>query len=335
MKKVFRNIMLQFIIVTFLLMLAGCEEKQEEKKSLFITTLGDNEVSDIVFFEGYIYAGGMEGLYRIDTNSYVYEKMESENMFMVKDLLVYDNKLYIGHDNGISVYDGESFVSILDKSYDVPDYRVNALMIDKENNLWAGTFEGALRLKEGKWESLSTDEGLAFKIVNFMMEDENGGIIFGHYSSPGEGISYVKDGKWTYINVGEGLPHNYITAGIEYNKNIYIATGFYDKSGLAILKSTDEGIELEGTIVREWGKFGSKTRSINIEDDILWIGTEYNGICLMEGDEFVRFDETDGLSNNEVKAILFTEDERVWLATRKGVSIAEKSEIYQEINLRR
>jgi ligand-binding sensor domain-containing protein len=334
MKKKYKVVLLLSGLWMMLLIFTGCQREAEQKTMLFTTIIEEKEVSDIVFYKDSIYAGGMEGLYRINPQSYQYEEVEIGQVFLIKDLMIYEEKLYIGHDSGITVYDGKDYYSILDSSYEVPDFRVNALMANDKNQIWAGTFMGALKLENNQWDNISTEDGLAFHTVSLMMEDGYGGMIFGHYGSGKDGISYYKNGEWQYFNIAEGLPHSYITAGKKEGELIYIATGFYDVGGVAVFKVTNEGIKLEKSIVKEWGKFGSKARSINIEDSYIWIGTEYNGICLMKGDEFARFDEEDGLSNNEVKAILF-DGERVWLATRKGVAMAEKKSLYDLFDLRK
>ena len=81
------------------------------------------------------------------------------------------------------------------------------------------------------------------------------------------------------------------------------------------------------TIVKKWGANGYKARSLNFKDDRLWVGTEYNGICVVDDEEFMKWDSEDGLINNEVKAIYFDENQRVWLGTKNGISIVDKNDL--------
>jgi ligand-binding sensor domain-containing protein len=314
--------------------MSSCSEK-EAGEVLFENLLEGKEVSDIVLFKGSVYASGMEGVYRINPHTMEVETLDLGRIYMAKDMVVDDDLLYIGHDGGIIAFDGDNFESILDQTYDVPDYRVNTMMVDSEGILWAGTYDGVLIRVDGQWKSITTDDGLAFKIVFLIMEDGNGGLVFGHYGSGKDGISYLRNGQWSYFTIEDGLPHNYITAGIRKEGLIYLSTGFYDVGGLAIFTVTSDGIRLDRVIERKWGKYGSKTRSINLDNDYLWIGTEYNGICIMKGEEFVKLDVLDGLVNNEVKSILFDYEDRVWLATRKGVSVATKKELYDVFKSRK
>lgn len=319
-----------FISINFLLVACANEENIED--SIFINIIEGNEIADIVYFKGYLYAGGMEGVFKINPNDYSYEKIDIGEVFLVKDLIIDDDYLYIGHDGGIIIYDGQEYDSILDKTSMVQDIRVNYLMFDNETNLWVGTYSGVLINIENKWNAITTDDGLMANTVFLIMQDSYGGIIFGHYASSNCGVSYLKNNEWTYFTVDEGLPHNYVTAGIEVDNKLYLTTGFYDVGGIAIFDILPDDISISRNIVREWGKYGSKARSINIDNDLLWIGTEYNGVCIMKGEEFVKFDIDDGLISNEVKSIYFDEQGMVWLGTKKGISIVNKLEIYKEIN---
>lgn len=335
MKRTYKRIYLTIIIVTMSLLFAACTSEPNDEISLFVNILEGNEISDIVYYKGYLYAGGLEGVYKIDPDDYAYEKIDVGEVFLVKDLVIDDRYLYIGHDNGITIYDGTTHSIILDDKSDVSDVRINTLMFDNDHNLWAGTYSGALKYINNKWENISIDDGLMDDTVFLIMQDDYGGMLFGHYASANSGISYLKDNKWTYFTVEEGLPHNYIVSGVKNNNEIYIVTGFYDLGGIAVFDVSSKGITLSNTIIKKWGENGKKPRSINLDDDFLWIGTEYNGLCILQNDVFVKFDIDDGLMHDEVKTIYFDDKDRVWLGTRNGISIANKLAIYYEINSRK
>lgn len=330
LKKIF-TLLLTLIILG---LIASCSE-EEIGNSLFTNLLEGKEVSDLVYYKGSIYASGMEGVYKIDPDTLRVETLDLGSIYLAKDMVVDRDVLYIGHDAGITAFDGDNYVNILDQTFNVPDYRVNGMMIDDEGILWVGTYGGVLKLVDDGWESITEKDGLLFNTVFFIMEDGFGGMIFGHYASSKDGISYLKSGNWSYFSVDSGLPHNYITDGLKVNDLIYITTGFYDVGGIAVFKTSPTGIELVDTIVEEWGAYGSKARSINTDNGYLWIGTEYNGLCIMKDDVFVKLDTLDGLVNNEVKSILFDDKNKVWLATRQGVSIASINQLYQEYQIRK
>jgi len=316
------------VIILSISIISSCNRENLVDKRDFKNLLEKYEISSLVEFNGSVYAGGLEGVFKIDPENLSYEKLNIEEIFLVKDLLVHNNELYIGHEEGIKVYKDGEYRDILNKSSKVQDIRVNDLYVDTGGYLWVGTYGGVLRLIEEDWKSLTVDDGLMDDTVFLIIEDGLGGIIFGHYASSNSGLSYLKNGKWKYFNTENGLPHNYITDGIRIREKIYVTTGFYDIGGVAVFNISEEGIEHESNIIEEWGDFGSKARSIGYREDELWIGTEYNGLSIIKSGDIYNFTEENGLVNNEVKSILFRKDGKVWLGTRSGVSVIETDKLF-------
>lgn len=316
-------------ILICVLILSACTANESGEDMLFDSIIEGIEISDLVAFKGSIYAGGMEGIYRIDPVEMKYEKVDMGGILFVKDLVVSGDILYAGHDGGITAYDGREYSTVMDGDDGGQDVRVNALFIDDESRLWAGTYSGAYLLEGGSWKNIDTEAGLMDDTVFLIMEDGLGGMIFGHYATANGGISYLNQGRWTYYNVDNGMVHNYVTSGMKESGNIYIGTGFYDKGGMNVFHTGPRGLELGDTIVKEWGEHGSKVRSLNIDGQIIWIGTEYNGLCIYEitGDRFTRLGSQNGLAGEEVKSILFQGD-KVFLGMRNGVSVGNIGELY-------
>src|SRR6056297_968857 len=326
MKKI-TNLFLISIIFTFVVLTSSCSKEASADKKNFQNLLEEFEISSLVEFNESVYAGGLEGVFEINPNNLSYEKLDIGDIFLVKDLLVHGDGLYIGYEEGIKVYKDGKYKEILNKDSNVNDIRVNDLYIDGSGKLWAGTYGGVLKLNKGKWEPLTTDEGLLDDTVFLIIEDGFGGMVFGHYASSDSGLSYLKNGKWRYFNTENGLPHNYITDGIRREDKLYVTTGFFEVGGVAVFNISKEGIEHERNIIEEWGDHGSKARSIGIREDELWIGTEYNGLSIIKSGNIYNFNEENGLVHNEVKSILFRKDGMVWLGTRSGVSVVEADEL--------
>lgn len=324
-----KYIIFSFIILFIIFFFLGCNKK-EYKKYPFKNILDNEDIFDLVLYKNSIYAGGKNGLYKINLKDLSTNKIEKINLPYIKDLTVYDNNLYIGYDLGIIKYDGNNYTNILSKKNNFKDIRVNTIYFDSSGNLWAGTYYGVLKYKNNTWTNLSQKNGLLSNTVFLILEDKSGGMIFGHYASNKSGISYLKKNNWKYFNVDTGLPHNYITSGIIKNDKAYIGTGFYDKGGIAIFKVNNNNFELENTIIKKWGENGSKVRSIKKDNNLLLIGTEYNGLCLLKNNEFKSFTTNNNLIGNEVKNILILKN-NLWIATKKGISIINKDILYSEL----
>ncbi len=222
----------------------------------------------------------------------------------------------------------KNFEIILDETDDVLDVRINTLMMTSNHVLWAGTYGGALKYVHESFEGITKENGLLDNTVYLILEDETGGLLFGHYASSNAGISYLKNDKWTYFTVENGLPHNYITAGLVNKNKLYIATGFYDLGGIAIFSVDETSITLNKTIIKKWGEHGYKVRSLNLDQENLWVGTEYNGFCIITEDGINKWTTEEGLISNEVKAIIY-DGHRIWLGCKNGISIVSKEDLLE------
>lgn len=306
------------------LILVSCQT--EGPPSFFINLIEGEEIATMVFWHDAVYAGGMTGVFRIDPLTLEAVKLDHE-FFLVKGLVAGEEGLYIGHERGVILYDGDTYQSLLDEATDQKDVRINTLYRTQDKTLWAGSFEGVLKLTPQGWQRLTQKDGLRSDTVYVILQDPSGGMIFGHYATNLGGLSYWRDGEWQTFTSSDGLPHDYITAGLMDQENIYLATGFYDLGGIAILKTTSEGLVLEETIRHKWGEHGYKARSLYLEDEVLWVGTEYNGFCKVTDTGFIKWDTSDGLVSNEVKVILKDSKGRMWLGTKNGISVVQEEDL--------
>jgi ligand-binding sensor domain-containing protein len=53
----------------------------------------------------------------------------------------------------------------------------------------------------------------------------------------------------------------------------------------------------------------------------MWLGSEYDGVAIVDPDGVTILDRTSGLSDNEVKVMLEDQDGQLWLGTRYGVTV--------------
>jgi len=59
----------------------------------------------------------------------------------------------------------------------------------------------------------------------------------------------------------------------------------------------------------------------------LWIGSHFEGVCRVDGDEVRRYTTADGLSDNQVRAIQEGADGTIWFDTGVGVSCFDRGRI--------
>lgn len=286
-----------------------------------------------------------EGVYRYDGKLF--------SQFTVKDglsnntvwCMAEDNNgnIWCGTDKGISRFDGKSFSHVPlpsgsgedpymqnAKSLPSSDTDVWSIMQAKNGIIWFGTRNG-LYCYDGSSFSLFTDnksilnkDRLQLKMIDSMLEDENGSIWFCSGMPPGgEGICRF-DGK-SLTNVkpyGDGWIRKIIR---DRAGNIYIATRH---NGVCRYNA------LSGEFVNISAKPGINNSSVtSISPDSkgnLWIATELGsgqlgedgGVWCYNGKTFTRFTTREGLIHNGVYTIVEDKAGNIWFGTRNvGLSM--------------
>ncbi len=287
-----------------------------------------HEVSAIVRQGDIIWAGGVNGVFKVRRKEAVLDKkLESDFPIAYVKAMTVDknNVLWIGHEGGLAKYDGKTLINLTTED-GLLDNRVNALTTDKNGDVWVGTWKGAFKMSlgkinPGKWSILSVENGLKDDMVNAILCDTKGGVWFGSYVAPQGGISYLKDNKWYYFSTENGLPHNNINAFWEDNNGVWSATGFSNQGGACAFTNLEGKPAISKIMNKSDGLAGNKVRSVYQDNSQrLWFGSEYDGIAVLNDHKINVYTTKDGLSDNEVKCMLQDNDGNMWLGTRDGIT---------------
>jgi ligand-binding sensor domain-containing protein len=122
-----------------------------------------------------------------------------------------------------------SILSMDQQTYN-PNY-VFALLVAKDDSVWAGTWGGGVSHYNGKaWENFTTKDGLAGNIVYSVAEDAQGGLWFGTNA----GLSYFDGKQWHIFTKTDGLLDNNIYAVAPSGKNqVWVGS----RSGVVLLSA--------------------------------------------------------------------------------------------------
>jgi len=314
-------IILVILIVLGLLYYAISDIKSNVESNMkrdgFDVILPETDICTLSIDGDTLWAGGAMGLFEIDMKSITAKKVGDYKF--IRAVLAVDGGLWIGSDDGLT-YIGEKTINYTTKE-GLPDNRVNAIILDRDMQLWVGTWGGASVIDGKKIKTYTTKDGLLDNMVNVIMQDSAGGIWFGSYVAPRGGISILYDNKWQYFTTNDALMHANINAIIQrQDKSVFIGGGLYTNGGATRFVFQSDKWVKNDTITKKVGLAGEKVRSL-FEDsrNRLWVGSEYDGLVVMSENKIIKLTKKNGLSNDEVKVIREDDSNNIWIGTRKGL----------------
>lgn len=222
-------------------------------------------------------------------------------------VLVGTNKgLYIQTNNT------QQFITLLDS--------VNITSISQDKTkIYVGTDNGLylLDLEKHTQNVFHVSNGLLDEVITSVLCQKNGVVWVGSKT----GLISFNGKEFSYYNIGFDNNSNHVRSLlIDYEDNLWIGT----HSGL--YKYRGKGF----TVYDKQHGLGSAFIFQIIRDvnQNLWIATESNGVYKFTNGYFKNYSTKQGLSSNQVNAILPQEDGSVWFGGDKGISVF-KNEVIQ------
>ncbi len=310
-----------------------------QQTNIGFTTFRTNGIAFDMALEGdTLYVSTKTGVYRFNTTT-----QQNEGLLQDLDAISYakailldeEGKVWIGHDQGVSVYDPATRkTQLINEQSGLPDNRVNALCKDDQGCIWVGTWSGAVCIDDRVGEVIDQNTGLMVDMVSEIHSDGMGGLWLGSAVSPQGGLCSFYHGRWDYYHVENGLPHNSVNDIYSLSDSrVLVGTGFHDKGGLSCFSFMNGQWSLEKNYSNADGVLDGKIRSIYRDDSgILWVGYEFQGISLIKEGESILLTTVEGLPHNEVMKVLQDDQGNYWLATAGGVACIEKEKLLTYID---
>lgn len=313
-KKTYAIAIIILVIVIFIVV---NPKEIQSIESPFDIYLDPYEFSDICKAWETIYAVGVEGVFDVEKSIEI-----KSNIEYGKALAFDGEKLWIGHNKGISYYDGQNIHHMDTINCEVYD------LLFYDGDLYIACFEGVYILGENL-KLLNQTSGLTEDMVYVLSEDRD--IIYaGAYRSKTGGLSMIKDqAVFKTITLNEGLSHFAITSINHLNDWTLIGSGVYTQGGLDIIKNE----QIIKSLSIEDGLAGEKVRHIYV-GDYLWICSEYDGIAIFSQDlkALGLLTTKDGLSDNECKMIYKDSMDNLWCAMKRGITKISKEQREEILN---
>jgi PAS domain S-box-containing protein len=214
-----------------------------------------------------------------------------------------DGYIWIGTKGGIARFDGVFFKVFDDRDPNqLRENEIWALEEDDDSSLWIGTYGGGLsRLRNGKFTSYTTLDGLVGNAVTELCKDKEGNI----WIATDQGLSRFKDGRFTNYTMKDGLANNSIRAlYCDSDGTVWIGTnkgGVHKFKAGKISTESIEGLDSR-TVVEEFSKneFG------------LWIATS-RGVFRWKDGKSKRYTTDQGLSSTVTYTIYEDAQKNIWV----------------------
>ncbi len=310
------------LLLIMVMMIVGCSSPvSSDGLQVFEVVDQSLDVMKMIEYRDQLYLGTNEGLFIMEDNKVIKSVDLVEPLSIIHTLYVAeDNQLYIGGMNGLIVMNHEGDQIYYDEEEDwLPDTRVLYVTGNEEGTLYIGTFSGVsiLKLDSMSAEVFTEKDGLMVPMVNRIVPTQDGSLWLASYNVREGGMTRIKDGQVTYYK--DELATTHITSVLYEDDVLYFGGGVYDEGGLTKFEYDGEQWHITDLFYLEDGFAGAKVRSLYKQDDRLFIGSEYSGLAIWDGDERLIYTEKNGLTHNEVKCIYNYKGD-ILIGTRNGLS---------------
>ncbi|WP_120201303.1 hybrid sensor histidine kinase/response regulator transcription factor [Ichthyenterobacterium magnum] len=239
------------------------------------------------------------------------------NVDVIRSIAINENDFWLGTSGkGLTKINLEQniFETFTINNSEINSNRVMSLLFD-EDKLWIGHQGAGLNLlKDNKFQNFKALEN---KTIWSILKDENGMLWL---ATRDDGLLLFDESKGIvkrFNSSNSGLTSNNIRIIAKGNFNeIWVGS---EEQGLFRLNLNNDNI----TVIN---KIKDKVKSLYYDDNLLWLGTNGNGLKSYnpETKEQENFTITNGLSNNVIYGILPDNQGNLWLSSNKGITKFKK-----------
>lgn len=282
---------------------------------------GSGEVSALLEVGDIIWAGGKNGILRIDRKSrkVLPTLPDMPPLSYIKSIKQSANgDIWIVHDLGLSSYGSGNWKNYSTKELGLTGPALSLLPEANDVVLVGG--EGGLVKWMGE-ESVKINLPSDPKVtqVSSLYRDSTDRLWVGSNSNTnGALLSFSKPTGWQHYKAGEEIFHNSITDILEDKSGqIWITSGFAGRGAISRFASGN------WQKIMQTNKFvNRKSRSVfEDREGRLWVGYEYDGLGILENGIWHFLTDSDGLAGSEIKAVIQDSRNDYWIATRDGLSV--------------
>jgi len=274
--------------------------------------LPSDSINDIIQDEtGYIWIGSFNGLIRFDGITFVnfskFEKNGFESNSITSLAEAPDGSIWIGtNGEGVSRFRNNRFTLLNNRA--LMNKVIRVLSVDGDGNLWIGTGNGLFLADKAGNISTALNGRFRDRNIETVYHDPDGGTWVAPASG---GITVFSAGKENPIPILKSFQNTVITAVLKDNRNnIWIGTKNQSlhriKNG--VLSKPNNRIRFPAATI---------TSLRQGAQGCIWISTD-SGLFRYYENHFSSYTEKDGLSDNQVSAVMEDKEGSIWIATTRG-----------------
>ncbi|HEY2382422.1 MAG TPA: two-component regulator propeller domain-containing protein [Terriglobia bacterium] len=214
---------------------------------------------------------------------------------------------------GLCRFDDARHLTVLTTKQGLAGNEIYALAEDPAGDLWVGTNAGLNLLRHGSVvETYTRDQGLADNHIRFLFHDHAGALWIGTPS----GLSMFVNGRFIQPKDASRLS---------------AVAGGEDKAG-HFLAATEAGLKIyQDHAFREFAPSDIPLREVDTffvdQEGLLWMGTLGAGLRLLKDGKVSSYFMRDGLFDNEIYGIAEDSQDRLWMASSKGIFSVNRSDL--------
>ena len=204
------------------------------------------------------------------------------------------------------------------------DSRIWDVYCDVSGDVWLGSNDNGLyRLSNGKMQNISLNNGLPGSMILSIFKDRNRNLWFG---SINKGFSLFRGFYLVHYSNQDGLPGTSVLAVREGNDQSLWVGG--DGKGLAQVTFSQD--KLNSKFFGKTSGFVSnevKSLDVNSNGDLL-IGTQSDGLAIMQNGAFRYLTESDGLVNDKINCVIWSKYGSIYAGTDLGYNEIKENKIH-------
>ena len=283
-------------------------------------------VNDIkVDKDGFIWAGGLNGLYKIE-NGIITSHYNKSNSNMPSDLVLdieidSDGSMWLIQKNHITRFYDDNFVNMTE-TIGFTNTDLIDLEFDNDGTMWLATTSGLGKFKNDSLTIFKESDGLVRPIILSNSAAQPCAVTIGKnneiiYCTYGSGFSIYDGDKFTNFSTENGLANNKVEEiAVDSKNNYWIAL---DGSGVQMYN----GKEFK-QYTMENGLSSDESYTIYVDDfDKVFVGSWHGGVNYFDGELWNSLDSRDGLLFNTIKTVYGLNGNKYWFGSYGGITSYE------------